>query len=45
MNKLIPDELRQALINYLARKPYHEVYDLIPQLEQLKPDGEAKKES
>lgn len=34
-DRRLPDELRQALVNYLAMKPYHEVYQLIPQLETL----------
>ncbi len=36
-NLIIPIELVQAVANYLAQKPYGEVYQLIAALQQLKP--------
>lgn len=46
MNFSISDELLQSLVNYLATKPFHEVYDLmmsVQSLEQL-PEAEATDE-
>lgn len=39
--KRIDPRLVQDLINYLARRPYHEVYTFIPALDAL-PDIEDK---
>lgn len=42
LDRRIPDGLRQALVNYLAVRPYHEVYEFIPALESLEPIKELK---
>lgn len=38
---LIPLELAEAIANYLAQRPYAEVYQLIAALQQLQPAPEA----
>lgn len=39
---LIPQETLQALITYLAAKPYQEVYQIIPALQNLRPADPPK---
>ena len=37
MNYIFPQELGQRLINYLAQRPYSEVFVLIAELQNLPP--------
>jgi hypothetical protein len=34
---LIEEQLAQSVLNYLAQRPYHEVFQLIAELQQIKP--------
>lgn len=38
MNKIISDEILQAIMRYLVSRPYNEVYQAIPLLQSL-PDA------
>lgn len=42
MNFLISQDLAQELLNYLATKPFQEVFQLINKLQQLKKVEELK---
>lgn len=42
MNFLISQEFAQELLNYLATKPFQEVFQLINKLQQLKKVEEPK---
>ncbi len=42
MNYIISQELAQTLLNYIATKPYAEVFQLIGQLQALKPEKEPQ---
>ena len=39
----VPIALLQKIINYMAAKPYHEVYTVIPVLENIKNGEETAK--
>ena len=43
MNYIISQELAQALLNYIVTKPYAEVFQLVQQLQALKPEKEPEK--
>ena len=43
MNFLISQELAQELLNYLATKPFQEVFQLIQKLQTLKKAEESEK--
>lgn len=43
MNFIISQELAQELLNYLATKPFQEVFQLINKLQQLKKAEEPEK--
>jgi len=43
MEFLVKEQLLQALLNYLATRPFNEVAGLITEMQKLKPQGEADK--
>lgn len=42
---ILPADLGQAMIDYLATRPYREVYQLVAALQQLTPANPPPKES
>ena len=45
MNLIIPRDLAQALLNYLAGKPYIEVFEFVAQLRALKEEPKPEEKA